>query len=429
MNKNSVCAVLLLYAISGHAASNQLVVTKPYTPGLRERYSTPFKAALTATFALGAACAYTNRAKLGKASYVAAGGASLIYLHQMMRKPRLLDMLLISPKSALNQMHAVRDTFAKEPKKNPQTLETIKNRCDTYAQEHPLFLLSECTMLNDSSPCILSRCHEPNFREQFESRVVKSLVNKLSLLERSVEYAGFASGAMFQDLVILTKTLAANPNAKLNVHLIDIKHEPYVTCRTLLNTTRAVEAQIDTDLNAIMSSVQRQKSDMSIKELGDLMSSYAAVQLCAHQAIGWLSRTFPQAQLTLQLHDSTDSYHAYIKEENIASADVIATADIDDQMSWERKAGVHHAQLCIRALQKNPLVDNIRLRTHFSRNGTPSLTSIGLEPSAGAVEKKAKIKNAETEEDEKIAIYITSQQIPASTPSFFQSLAQRLLDR
>lgn len=421
MNKNSVCAVLLLCTISGYAASNELVVTKPYTPGLRARYNTQFKAGLTTAYALGAACAYANRAKLDKTGWAAFGSASLMYLHQMMKKQHLLDILLTHPKSALDQAYAVYDTCIKEAEGKRVTPENMQYLRDKYTTKHPLFLLGECTA-EDSRPCILSRCYEPNFREQYESRVVTSLGNKLSKLDRPVQYVSFGSGGMFQDHVALTKALAKNPDAKIDVHLIDIKHKYFVACRESLNNTREVDYMNNTDPNHVMESARKYclASNQNISEnvLIDLTNDYQYIEFRAQQSIAWLSRTFPQAQLKLYLHDSTASYHAYIDRENIAIPDVIAAADIDDEMSWAYRSGLCYAQLCIRALQRNPLVDNIWLRKDFGRP-VALLTSVALEESAGAEKENVKIEN-----DEEIPLYITSQKIPASA-SFFQRLIGR----
>ncbi len=426
MSKNHVLAALLLYTISGHASSNESVVTKPYKPGFRDRYSTHFKAALTTTFALGAACAYTNRANLDKTSCAALGGAFLVYLHQMVRKPHLLDMLLTRPKAALDWGYSVRDKCGQEAEKTGavENIETTKMLIDQYTKEQPLFLLGECVK-EDWGHCLLSRIYKPKFRQQFESSVVTSLKNKLTSLARPVQYVSFGSGGMFQDHVILTKTLAKKPDAQLDVHLIDLKYTPYVKCRDLLNNTRLVDSHIDTDPTPVMEAFKKLvRDDKAVPEsMGDEELTRVLMNVClnhevpAQQSLRWLAKTFPQAQLKLHLHDTADSYHQYIERTNTQSADVIATADIQDEMSLIQQAGPNYAQLCVQTLQKNPHADNIWL-TKNPRQGIASLARIKLEESAEAEKHDAEVRGVS------IPVYITSQQILAST-SFLRRLIGR----
>lgn len=410
MSKNNIWTLLTLYAISGYAASNDPVITNPYKPGFRDRYNTQFKAALTATGVLGAVYAYTNRANLDKTSCAALGGASLMYLHQMMRQPTLLDMLLTHPKKALDWGYAVRHKCGQEAKNMPETTQNTKMLLDKYTKKQPLFWLGECVK-EGLGTCLLSRDYEPHYRQQYESRVVTSLHDKISSVERPVQYVSFGSGGMFQDHVILTKTLAEKPNAQLDVHLIDLKYTTYVMCRDWLNNKRSVNPHIDTDPTPAIEKFKKLVRDdkavtapMSDEEAArTLMNVCSNHEVPVQQSLRWLAKTFPNARLKLHLHDTADSYHQYIERENIQNPDVIASADIEDEMG-----SLYYVQLCVRALQKNPHADNIWL-TKNAHPGIASLARIKLEESIGAEKHDAEVKGVN------VPVYITSHPIKISS--------------
>lgn len=421
MNKK-IFTVLMFYTISGYAASDDPVITKPYKPSFRDRYNTQCKAALTVTGALGAAYAYTHRrTSLDKTSCAVLGGASLAWLHQlhrlhqMKKNRRLVDMLLIQPKSVLDRSHEIREQGAKEIKGMPETRENTKKLLEKYTKKWPIFLLGECVQ-EDWGHCVLSRVYEPNYRQQFESRVVTSLHSKLQSLPRPTQYVSFGSGGLFQDHVILTKTLAKKPDAQLDVHLIDLKHTPYAHCRDLLDNTRSVDSHISTDPVPVMSlfkKVAREKEWVA-KTMGDeeltsvLVNECEGVEVPAQQSLTWLKKTFPNARLNVYLHDTADSYQHYIERTHAQSPDVIVAADIEDEMSLLQSACPHYVQLCVRAQQKNTHADNLWL-TKNRKKGLGELTSLKLTESPGATKEEVQVKGAS------IPVYVTSQQIPATS--------------
>lgn len=99
-------------------------------------------------------------------------------------------------------------------------------------------MLGECTK-ESLGHCVLSRTFQPNYRETFENQVVKAILAKASTTKH-VQYVGFASGGMFQDLVILAKALSKKPNAKITIHLIDHKNLLYADYKDLEGISREV---------------------------------------------------------------------------------------------------------------------------------------------------------------------------------------------
>lgn len=412
-NKNKAVVLSMLYAMSSYAASNELVITKPHKPSLSSRYHTQFKAALTAIFAVGAVCVYANRQHLDKTSCAALGCVSLSYVHQMTKKQSLLDMLLTHPKAVLDSALALRYQCGEEEERTPESPARAQNILNEFTKKNPLFLLGECTE-QSGMHCLLSRRYEPKFRQEFESCVATSLNNKLQSLNRPVQYVGFASGGMFQDLVILTKTLAAKPDARLDVHLIDRKYVAYVNCRDLLGNTRSIHPDIRTNPTPVMEDLKKIARSKGL-DISDEELTVALIKTCeeceapARQSIAWLSKTFPQARLNFYLHDSSDSYAQYIKSTSTPKPDFIAAADMQDERS---QVVVDYAQLCA----QNPDADNMWLTRNNDYTGA-SLTSISLNETAGAEKEDIQVQGTS------VPVYITTQPIQ---PSVWRRLIDRL---
>lgn len=410
-------------------ASDDFTVTKPYSPGFRDRHSTGYKAALTASFVLGASAAYTQRAQLGNTGYAVLGGTSLIYAHQMMRKPRLLDLLLTNPKAALDHVYAVGDKWEQEKKRTLGSPETIARLTHTFAEQCPIFSLGECRR-EDEDHCLLSRIYEPRYREIFESHVVTALHNKLQQSPaKPVHYVGFASGRMYQEFVNLAKTLAKKPDAHLDVHFIDVCYGPYVGCRALLgDRNRLVNSHVSIDPTPVMKELKAEaRKEHNFKNMTDeklenkIVDIVRNIETPAQQSIAWLSKTFPNARLQLHLHDTVDNYYQQVASASMPFPDVIATADIDDSGSLSMRSRLHYYQLCARALQANAHTDTIWLGKDYERRvGTINTVTLKEVPES----KRVDITLDESEDAPQIPLYITLQPIATST-SFFRRLVRR----
>ena len=413
MNRRDILTACVLYTIFTHIAAKELVITQSYKPARSVAHSTLFNSAVTALFTLGSGFVYTNCTELNPPTCAILGGASFLLFRSLIKEKSLLDKLLTDPVSALDHNY----TLAKKLE-----AETIPAKKDVlraqYAKQEPLFLLDECTKQGCRN-CVLSRTYEPKFREVFESRVVSSLCQQLSLHERPIEYVGFASGGMFQDHVILTKTLAKRPDARINIHLIDIKYITYIACKDLLKDTREVHPDINTDPTRVIRQLRqyaRANSD-DAKEINNKELAPRLINVCkwhesrGQQSIAWLRKTFPCALLKLHLHNTTDSYYKYIDRTKTNNPDVIATADIEDELSITQLSIKDYLKLCVLALKRNPMVQNTWLTRDYGQGG--SLANIQLFPSAGAQAYFIQIGNAE------VPFYETSEEIK---PSFLRRL-------
>ena len=230
-----------------------------------------------------------------------------------------LNNLIVNPKSALDHIHHVRDKLAEKYKdkseKNKSSFipeSEAEELMKEARQNSPIFLIGEC-IKEDWGPCLLSRSHAPQYRNHFENETVTTLIKQIESEEAPIHYTGFACGGMFQDLVVLTKTLAQKPNASLAIHLIDLEHTPYVACQDLIGPTREVKPTESLDPHKVIDQLmERAKKEKWVNEkdcegdkLEDTKKQFTGI--CkdydekAKQFVSYLQRTFPDAQLSLYL--------------------------------------------------------------------------------------------------------------------------------
>lgn len=239
-------------------------------------------------------------------------------------------------------------------KKNYHLLEEHEKKC-------PLILINECT-LGDEGPCIFKRAKNP-YREKFEFEVVSAFNEKLTSSKEPIQYIGFGAGGMFQDLVILTKTLTQHPEAQINIHLIDYTYNCYLNLRLYLKSSREIydtcndeptESAIRYLLKAENIEQDEQTKDTiryNLKKEGRLF----------RQFISALQKNFPKAQLSLFAHESTTGYLSYINAKKIAYPDIITGADLQSYTCSLYGAIYHYKTLCFAALQKKPNSKNFLL--------------------------------------------------------------------
>jgi len=351
--------------------------------------------------------------------YVAAGnlavmGSAIAYRYAT-SKPNLLNALVKNPSAVLKNVSKIWDSFnakfnAKLPKENIwgcffQTIEDItqlkkqyQQLLDQYTNECPLFLLDECTerllwnkgTVEGSEPCLLSRTYEPTYRNTFEGKSVAALVSKTkSVKNQPVHYTSFGCGDMFQDLVILTKTLTKTPDARIDIHLIDLQNAWYVAyCDRVFKTREISDQQVVTEKDLVESIEEFKKAKPSFvapaisgdDSLVNLLASRCInSEAKCKQFISWLYKTFPQAKLSLHIHDTTDSYLKYIEKNKLSYADVITTADIDDDLAITSFPA--YTKLCTKTLENNSAADNFWL---IKNSQEPAIVSLSLQASSGA---------------------------------------------
>ncbi len=145
----------------------------------------------------------------------------------------LCDKLLKNPLSLLSEIkkyeHELQELF--EAVSDGKAEFDPAAMAETFQKQrtlNPIFLVEECY----SGQCGLSR-NQNSSRSFYESVVLKYL-KKYKNQER-INLVSFASGGMFQDLIILAKSVKLHGISNINIHLIDTKYTSYTQALSGLN--------------------------------------------------------------------------------------------------------------------------------------------------------------------------------------------------
>jgi hypothetical protein len=411
--------VLLCFGVSlATRAGSDRVVTEPYEPSLAVRCPlVKMAGAAIAAAGLGVAAQHTILETPGSRLLplgLACAAAGVVKMHHSY-KTGFLDLLLTDPEKALGRVKKVSNACSKEGEAELEhsvsdEVVLFKKLVKKHEKNCPVFLLGECTS-EDWGACCLSRAYCPQYRDQYESRVCDSLLEKLQKNGDAVHYVDFGSGGAFQTLVVLARTLSKKPDSSLAVHLIDPKHTPHTVSRDTLQVHRAVNIHDDYNLEPIMPQLLQHgreewggKNDEDSVIRKGILSGYALVEEQGKQMIGWLAKTFPDAKLSLSLHESSQSYLNYLEKIGLPSPDVISAADIQDEMSLIHGSMQGYSLLCRQTLQKKP--DSINWLLGKKSQSTGCLTQLSLTPLSGA---STAVSNPDLE-----TIYSTDSVIPVS---------------
>jgi hypothetical protein len=349
-------------------------------------------------------------------------GLILGYRYIEPKRPPLTDSLLLHPESALTYGYHINDQFGdavekkgiNDFKNKPFTQKALQETnalISTFEKKWPLFLLGECTA-EGWGPCILSRSYQPKNRDTFEQEVVSSLLQKMSNT-KPVEYVGFATGGMFQDLVILVKALAQKPNGKINIHLIDKKFTGFAYSKMVIEQSteihehKSIDFSSPTNMDTLKNYAKthwgaKNETDSNIEKL--LKMECIGQEKKCQQMLSYLKKTFPHAQLSLSVYGSAQDYCMATKKTQ-TYADVISAADMEDEISLVQQSNVHYAALCTKMLKKNPTADNIWLAKN-PQKGTAKILKISLSKTQNSIEEKF-----EPKKNKEITLYLTQKEI------------------
>ena len=251
-----------------------------------------------------------------------------------------------------------------------QLIEQYKALLTKYEQVCPLFLLGECTKeignIALENNCLLSRMYKPDFRQKFDQHVSQLLCNKLQAsTTTNTVYTSFGCGDAFQDLIIITKALIQQPKAFLTIHLIDGKNTPYVAAVDFLNHSRQIKTEHEFSFGSRLAQYERyarnkEKNDPVIQALTHDELKQQLTLLCIEQEaqykqlLSWLTQQFSSSHISLYLHDNIINYCDFIKKNNLTHADVLTTADIEDDGSRMTNSIDHYYILCQKTLTEKP---------------------------------------------------------------------------
>ena len=340
-----------------------------------------------------------------------------------------LSTILEDPVVTLNRMLEVNDQFESCMKKeklddfkhpDDKALEKLRSLIQFYENKSPIFLLGECTE-GGFMPCPLVRAQQPQYREQFEARVVNQLLAKLKTNgDKTVRYVGFGSGGMYPDLRILLETLIKAPDdASITIDLIDRQYVCFTDVRDAMLRNHEVTPNTYTTFggwiinfldqqkltNAIFCSFLENdyekaelwakshnidfKSNVDLTNIDDniinannkfkaMQTPYTRLESRARQFITFLKQSFPKAKLTLRLHSRGKSYLEYIDKRQLPYPDVICAADITTD-DFAEIALKDYISLCKTVLEKNMNTSNTLLSVKTTTDEGQLITILPFE--------------------------------------------------
>lgn len=419
--------IIFIFLFLGHNAFGMEVEdVQPYKPSLTNQYPRTFNlltsSAMGLSSFLAAYCGQDYISRICPESIspskipflIGAAGLLGTYMWKSTRPPHLLDTILCNPLKALNYIYKIHGQFCSEGKKSGLDTHPDEEKFDALLQKFekkcPLLFLGECTK-ESWGACLLSRTYQQRYRNEFEKKVTNALIKKSNLhTDRAIQYVSFASGGGFQDLVILAKTLAQKPNAKIIIHLIDLKHTIYKAACDLLNDDQEIQKDKLFDYNSISENFivnARQRGNMkgSDEEIYNfLKDTCSEIREKNIQFISWLQKMFPKAHLSLYIHDNVKNYLIHRESHDLSLPDVIATADIQDEMSLMYNSTNHYIlDLCLPLLQKDYEIKNYWLLKNNDQEKV-KIVSYYLD------EKKNSEKQT-TEDETPMDVYIKSRNI------------------
>lgn len=242
----------------------------------------------------------------------------------------------------------------------------------------PLFLLGECTKEIDSTGtnhnCLFSRTYKPHYRNCFEKHASKLLIKKLQTSpEQTTTYTSFGCGGAFQDLIIITKALMEQPKALLTIHLIDGVNTPYTSAIDFLQQSHEIKTEQKFTFGSQLTAYEqyardKEKHDPEIQNFTREALKLQLLDLCLStqakykQFLSWLKKQFPQATISLYVHNQVSNYYNFIHKNNHTHADVLTAVDIDDEESKITYSIQNYTQLCKATLSNNPTSVNAWLQ-------------------------------------------------------------------
>lgn len=351
-----------------HGMSNDLVITKPYQLSFSMRHKGKIDNAKAGALALLSSCvAFAGQKYLGLPISpelriaLASGSFGAVILWQKYQEQKnpgqLVDLLLTNPQIVLNYLDSIAPEF--QSKLERTTTDKLAQKYEQlkgfYEQKCPIFLLSEC----QADFCPLSRNNTLSCRKAFEIRMTDVLLEKLNSRtnQNPTEYVSFASGELFQDLVILTRVLAKNPNATMNIHFIDLQF----IVHHIINDFMQKSPELSTDSeNSLPDKTEEligrfhehfpgSETDSDDNVYNKVCGAYTILQGRGLQLAQWTKTTFPNSSLHFYLHADKDRYLNYARE-NRMNPDVLVAIDMEETSAFNAYRSLHKDAL---AMNKN----------------------------------------------------------------------------
>jgi hypothetical protein len=379
---------------------------QPYEPGFMARHPQLTRTVKTvgAGIVAGAATYAGNQLlkvteKIGLRNVVLAGTATaaVTYLYEKYKKPNFLDSTLCNPQAITEYLDRYKNKLD-QASNVIDKIENIDERMNTYKElvekyqkeaQAPFLRLGECA----AKSCPLTRSNNEAYRRIFENTTSEALLGKLKTTN-DVVYTSFGSGGKLQDLKILTQVLAKKPDARVAVHLIDVRNQAYANYCNLLHggqvknehafSLESVRAQLlqqakeqfeeslqeylhedDPSRLEFVDRTSREKTIASLREEGineKEVQMMTFVEDLDHKAfLSWFTSNFPKATISLYTHGSAKGYLEAINKYRLPLPDVLVSADIQDDTGHAHHAFENYNMLCSYMHEKKASCTNILL--------------------------------------------------------------------
>lgn len=308
-----------------------------------------------------------------------------------------IDDLLSNPQKALDQsiMSIKKYDAISKDKKTLEDMNKCKNIGEFYGiltsmaqeieKENSIMFLTEC----QGKKCVLTRSVNPHLRETFEEIVSNNLVNAVETGDEKAQkqYVTFASGYLFNDLIILAKTLSKKPEAHVAVHFIDPLYFIYEQFCPEVQRTPLEKIHF--------SDLQKQFEPAMIKKYPEKSDALFYMHRRFDEFTSYLNSQFPLAVITAYVYSHSQDYLNCVTSKAIPPADVIAAADNQDfntPFPIDSTDFLYdYANLCLTTREHNPNSRN----TFLSDEDGPTLKEfVSQKPDSKKKTFKSKYKKA-----------------------------------
>lgn len=257
--------------------------------------------------------------------------SSLAIINTLLLNPQLINKHCMTLRQEIdNEINDIVKTYFPDLEKIPMINEKSHKILDffgkcigkinTYRLKHPLIYIAEC----DEKECFFNRKEYPERRSFFEKVLVSDLLSKIK--NNHLVCTSFASGKLFQDLVIASRVLTHYPSLHLTLHAIDKNYVPYNPYQSK-NLSNIIQDKNICDRNS------------------HIYTEYH----------NFLSTTFPSASVVLFMYSSVESYiHALESIPTMQHADYVYAIDIEGNQSLDC-----YRWLCTKTLHHNPNSTNM----------------------------------------------------------------------
>jgi hypothetical protein len=195
---------------------------------------------------------------------------------------------------------------------------------DEFRMLNPINLIHECRSCRG-----IMRSKDNKARAEFENAITEEITKQDMHKKEAVNYLSFASGGLFQDLMVLIKACKQGIR-EINLHCVDMSYSSYIA---------AVEHMFGNQIEAfaafptIEQLRTREMTDALLQKFMEVEESTAKLQI-RHEMVSqlalWINQFYPDVKCRIFLHRNAVEYRKYIKAQPGMVADVIAATDLGE---------------------------------------------------------------------------------------------------